>query len=85
MAYGRIYANKGAMTPGVTRETVDWSVYGYRREQSWKEPSNHVRPGRLGPTVLPSSSVLGAPVMVLRGWADTGMVSQALEVPAGPN
>jgi retron-type reverse transcriptase len=23
MAYGRIYANKGAMTPGVTRETVD--------------------------------------------------------------
>lgn len=23
LAYGRIYANKGAMTPGVTRETVD--------------------------------------------------------------
>lgn len=23
MAYGRIYANKGAMTPGVTQETVD--------------------------------------------------------------
>src|SRR5918997_2159218 len=23
VAYGRIYANKGAMTPGVTRETVD--------------------------------------------------------------
>jgi hypothetical protein len=23
LAYGRIYANKGAMTPGVTGETVD--------------------------------------------------------------
>ena len=23
LAYGRIYANKGAMTPGVTSETVD--------------------------------------------------------------
>src|ERR1700704_3616731 len=23
MAYGRIYSNQGAMTPGVTRETVD--------------------------------------------------------------
>jgi hypothetical protein len=23
LAYGRIYANKGAMTPGVTQETVD--------------------------------------------------------------
>ncbi|MGW7674726.1 hypothetical protein ACWGJX_48350, partial [Streptomyces sp. NPDC054775] len=23
MAYGRIYANKGAMTPGVTKETAD--------------------------------------------------------------
>ena len=23
LAYDRIYANKGAMTPGVTRETVD--------------------------------------------------------------
>lgn len=23
MAYGRIYSNKGAMTPGVTQETVD--------------------------------------------------------------
>ena len=28
LAYGRIYANKGAMTPGVTRETVDGMSMG---------------------------------------------------------
>ena len=28
LAYGRIYANKGAMTPGVTRETVDGMSLG---------------------------------------------------------
>ncbi len=28
MAYGRIYSNKGAMTPGVTEETVDGMSLG---------------------------------------------------------
>jgi hypothetical protein len=28
LAYGRIYANKGAMTVGVTRETVDGMSLG---------------------------------------------------------
>ena len=28
LAYGRIYANKGAMTPGVTQETVDGMSLG---------------------------------------------------------
>ncbi|MYZ40949.1 maturase, partial [Streptomyces sp. SID4917] len=28
LAYGRIYSNKGAMTPGVTRETVDGMSMG---------------------------------------------------------
>jgi retron-type reverse transcriptase len=28
MAYGRIYANQGAMTPGVTQETVDGMSLG---------------------------------------------------------
>ena len=31
LAYGRIYANKGAMTPGVTRETVDGMSHGQDR------------------------------------------------------
>jgi len=34
MAYGRIYANKGAMTPGATQETVDgmWLGTHHRRD-----------------------------------------------------
>jgi len=28
MAYGRIYSNDGAMTPGATRETVDGMSQG---------------------------------------------------------
>lgn len=34
LAYGRIYANKGAMTPGVTQETVDGMSRGGSRTSS---------------------------------------------------
>lgn len=43
MAYGRIYANKGAMTPGATKETVDGmslakidTVIGALRSESYR-------------------------------------------------
>jgi retron-type reverse transcriptase len=43
LAYGRIYANKGAMTPGVSRETVDGmslakigSIIGALRSESYR-------------------------------------------------
>ncbi|MET7718779.1 reverse transcriptase domain-containing protein [Streptomyces sp. NPDC005407] len=43
LAYGRIYANKGAMTPGVTRETVDGmslakidAIVGALRSESYR-------------------------------------------------
>jgi retron-type reverse transcriptase len=68
LAYGRIYANKGAMTPGVTGETVDGMSLGkigriidaLRHERYRFSPARRVyipkRNGKRRPLGLPSWS-----------------------------
>ena len=68
LAYGRIYANKGAMTPGVTQETVDGMSRGkigriidaMRHERYRFSPARRVyipkKNGKLRPLGLPTWS-----------------------------
>ena len=68
MAYGRIYANKGAMTPGVTRETVDGmsqakigKIIGALRSESYRwSPARRVyipkKNGKRRPLGMPTWS-----------------------------
>ena len=68
LAYGRIYANKGAMTPGVTGETVDGMslakigaiIGALRAERYWWRPVKRIyipkKNGKLRPLGLPSWS-----------------------------
>lgn len=69
LAYGRIYANKGAMTPGVTQDTVDGMsvdkidriIDAMRHERYTFEPVRRVhipkKSGKLRPLGLPTWSV----------------------------
>jgi group II intron reverse transcriptase/maturase len=69
LAYGRIYANKGAMTPGVTQETVDGMSMGkidriidaIRHERYRFSPARRVRIPKKNGTTRP----LGVPT-----WSD---------------
>ncbi len=79
MAYGRIYANKGAMTPGATRETVDGMSLGridriidaMRHERYRFAPVRRVyipkKSGKLRPLGLPtwSDKLVGEVVRLL--------------------
>jgi group II intron reverse transcriptase/maturase len=79
LAYGRIYSNQGAMTPGVTGETVDGMSVGridriidaVRHERHRFSPARRVyipkRNGRLRPLGLPtwSDKLLGEVVRLL--------------------
>jgi group II intron reverse transcriptase/maturase len=79
LAYGRIYSNDGAMTPGVTRETVDGMSLGrigriidaMRHERYRFSPARRVyipkRNGKLRPLGLPtwSDKLLGEVVRLL--------------------
>jgi group II intron reverse transcriptase/maturase len=79
LAYGRIYSNKGAMTPGVTGETVDCMSLGridrvidaVRHERYRFSPARRVyipkRNGKLRPLGLPtwSDKLLGEVVRLL--------------------
>ncbi|WP_330253548.1 reverse transcriptase domain-containing protein [Nocardia sp. NBC_00565] len=79
VAYGRIYANKGAMTPGATAETVDGMslnrihriIDAVRHERYRFSPARRVwipkRNGKLRPLGLPtwSDKVLGEVVRLL--------------------
>ena len=68
LAYGRIYANKGSMTPGVTRETVDGmsqakieAIIGVLRRERYRwRPVKRVyipkKNGKLRPLGLPTWS-----------------------------
>src|SRR6059058_2604537 len=68
LAYGRIYANKGAMTPGATKETVDGMSLGridriidaVRHERYRFSPVRRVyipkKSGKLRPLGLPTWS-----------------------------
>src|SRR5208337_5619599 len=68
MAYGRIYANQGAMTPGASGETADGmseekieQIIGLMREERYRfSPARRVyipkKNGRLRPLGLPSWS-----------------------------
>src|SRR5205814_3897122 len=68
VAYGRIYANQGAMTPGVTRETVDGMSLGkigriidaLRHERYRFRPARRVwipkKNGKLRPLGMPTWS-----------------------------
>src|SRR5436305_4837769 len=68
LAYGRIYANKGSMTPGVTRETVDGmsqakieAIIGVLRRERYRwRPVQRVdipkKNGKLRPLGLPTWS-----------------------------
>ena len=79
LAYGRIYSNKGAMTPGVTQETVDGMSLGkidriidaMRHERYRFSPARRVyipkRNGKLRPLGLPtwSDKLVGEVVRLL--------------------
>jgi group II intron reverse transcriptase/maturase len=79
LAYGRIYANKGAMTPGATAETVDGMSLGrigriidaVRHERYRFSPARRVwipkRNGKLRPLGLPtwSDKLLGEVIRLL--------------------
>jgi retron-type reverse transcriptase len=79
VAYGRIYSNKGAMTPGVTEETVDGMSLGrigrvidaVRHERYRFHPARRVwipkRNGKLRPLGLPtwSDKLLGEVIRLL--------------------
>ena len=79
LAYGRIYANKGAMTPGVTQETVDGMSLGkigriieaMRHERYRFHPVHRVmiskKSGRFRPLGLPtwSDKLVGEVVRLL--------------------
>jgi group II intron reverse transcriptase/maturase len=79
LAYGRIYSNKGAMTPGVTEETVDGMSLGrigriidaVRHERYRFSPARRVwipkRSGKLRPLGLPtwSDKLLGEVIRLL--------------------
>ena len=79
LAYGRIYSNDGAMTPGVTRETVDGMSSGkigriidaVRHERFRFSPAKRVwipeKNGRLRPLGMPawSDKLLGEVVRLL--------------------
>src|SRR5271170_6583977 len=79
MAYGRIYANDGAMTPGVTQETVDGMSQGkigriidaVRHERYRFSPARRVwipkKNGKLRPLGMPtwSDKLLGEVVRLL--------------------
>ncbi|WP_329407213.1 reverse transcriptase/maturase family protein [Nocardia vinacea] len=79
LAYGRIYANKGAMTPGVTAETVDGMslnridriIDAVRHERYRFSPARRVwipkRNGKLRPLGLPtwSDKLLGEVIRLL--------------------
>jgi hypothetical protein len=84
MAYGRIYSNDGAMTPGVTQETVDGMSLGSHQKHRWvarvrgEQPMSAVLASTPGPsgksTCAPGRWMPGA------GWAP----SQARRRTAGP-
>jgi len=79
LAYGRIYANKGAMTPGVTQETVDGMSLGrieriieaMRHERYRFSPARRVyipkKNGKLRPLGMPvwSDKLVGEVVRLL--------------------
>ena len=80
LAYGRIYSNQGAMTPGVTRETVDGMSLGkigriidamrherYRFQPGHGGSTSRRRTGRLRPLGLPtwSDKLVGEVVRLL--------------------
>src|SRR3954467_1197243 len=86
-AYGRIYANKGAMTPGVTRETVDGmslakigAIIGRVRSESYRwSPARRVyipkKNGKWRPLGMPTwSDKLVAEVvrLLLEAYYDIG-------------
>ena len=68
LAYGRIYSNDGAMTPGPTQETaddmsmekIDRIIHAMRHERFWFSPVRRVyipkKSGKLRPLGLPSWS-----------------------------
>src|SRR3954470_13705133 len=68
LAYGRIYANQGAMTPGATEETadalcedrIDAIIYAMRHEHYRFAPARRIyipkRIGKLRPLGLPTWS-----------------------------
>ncbi|MBZ9645603.1 reverse transcriptase/maturase family protein, partial [Streptomyces sp. PSKA30] len=79
LAYGRIYANHGVMTPGITSETVDGMsqrkisriVEAMRHERYWFRPVRRVRipkkNGKMRPLGLPtwSDKLVGEVVRLL--------------------
>ena len=81
LAYGRIYSNKGAMTPGVTRETADGMSMGkighiidaMRHERSRFAPVRRVyipkKNGKRRPLGLPT-------------WSDK-LVGEVIRLPGG--
>jgi len=86
-AYGRIYTNKGAMTPGVTRETVDGmslakigAIIGRLRSESYRwSPARRVfipkKNGKFRPLGMPTwSDKLVAEVvrLLLEAYYDIG-------------
>ena len=56
LAYGRIYSNKGAMTPGVTGETAD----GMSMEMTGTSMTTATRDYTRGPAQFHASVVVGA-------------------------
>ncbi|WP_433207221.1 hypothetical protein ACQP1G_21565 [Nocardia sp. CA-107356] len=94
VAYGRIYANKGAMTPGATAETVDGMslnridriIDAVRHERYRFSPARRVwipkRNGKLRPLGLPtwSDKLLGE---VIRLLLETYYEPQFPAVPTG--
>ena len=85
VAYGRVYANKGAMTPGVDRETVDGMsltkitrIIDLMRTERYRfKPVRRVhipkRNGKRRPLGLPTWTGLLSPLAVVAlgivGWA----------------
>jgi hypothetical protein len=98
MAYGRIYANHGAMTPGVTRETVDGMSQGkiaaiieaMRHERYRFTPVRRVhipkRNGATRPLGLPtwSDKLVGEVVrLLLEAYYEPSFSERSHGVPAG--
>jgi hypothetical protein len=99
LAYGRIYANKGSMTPGVTQETVEGMSLGridriigaMRHERYRFSPVRRVyipkKNGKLRPLGMPTwtDKLVGEVVrLLLEAYYEPRFSDRVPRVPAGP-